>query len=270
MNPITKIPPEILAAARDPARWPSLPREILGRVWRRDWRVLGGALALRGNIARLDGCVFDLSDPGISLQLKSRFVTDAYERAERTLIERHLPRDRPVLELGACLGVLACIVNRRLAHRSHHVVVEPNPALIPILERNRELNRAAFTIEHGAIWYGASDATLMIHPVLATSSSLTSSVGEPRTVPALSLTTLVERYQLHRAALILDIEGTECDLIRKEGRVLADNIEILIMELHPRIYGEDEAESIRVALRVLEFECVDSIRDVEVWRKRRA
>jgi FkbM family methyltransferase len=238
-------------------------------VWRRDWRILGGAVALRGNLAPLDDCVFDLSDPGISLRLKSRFVTGAYEQAERRLIARHLPRDRPVLELGACLGVLACIVNRRLTDRLRHVVVEPNPDLIPILDRNRELNGAAFSIEHAAIAYGGSTATLLIHPVLATSSSLKSSAGEPRTVPALSLATLVERHRLHGAALILDIEGAETDLVRHEGRILADNFELLVLELHPRIYGEAEAERIRVALGELEFERVDSIREVEVWRKRR-
>jgi FkbM family methyltransferase len=264
-----RLPPDIMAAARDPKKWGTLPAEVVGRLWRRDWRLLGGALALCGNMARLDECTFDLSHPSLTLRLKSRFVTDAYERAERRLIARHLPRDRAVLELGACLGVLACIVNRRLEDPSQHVVVEANPELIPVIRRNRELNAASFAIEHAAIAYGQAHVTLMVHPALATASSLKASVGEPRLVAALSLAALVARYRMQRAVLILDIEGAESDLIRNEGHTLAETFEWLLLELHPRLYGAAEAEYIRGALQSLEFQRVERIGEVEAWRNRR-
>ena len=76
------------------------------------------------------------------------FLLGLYEMPERLLLH-HLPTDSTLLDLGGCLGVLSCLANRRLRNPAGHVVVEANPALIPVLTANRDRNGARFTVVHG-------------------------------------------------------------------------------------------------------------------------
>jgi len=61
-----------------------------------------------------------------------------------------------VLELGGCLGVLSCTINKRLGDPTKHVVLEANPALIPYLRGNREINRAAFIVTNSVVFGSGS------------------------------------------------------------------------------------------------------------------
>ena len=51
-----------------------------------------------------------------------------------------------IVEFGGGIGVISCLANRRIGQRDRHIVVEANPHLIPLLEKNRSLNRCAFTV----------------------------------------------------------------------------------------------------------------------------
>src|SRR5687768_9453953 len=119
--------------------------------WYRDHPVLGLLVELAGNRVRIDGCRFDVSHPEISRAIRSRLVRGRYERAELHLLRRWLEPDSPVVELGGGIGVVATLVNRRLSDPARHVVVEANPSLIPVINRQRTANEAHFRVEHGAV-----------------------------------------------------------------------------------------------------------------------
>jgi hypothetical protein len=178
---------------RSPRRWHELP------AWaRRRWRtrdpLLPGLLA--GKRATLDRCTFDLSST--SLCIRSRFATGRYEAPERKLARELLDPALPVIELGGCIGVLGCIVNRMLREPRRHVVVEANGALLDAIERHRALNGAEFVVEHAAIGYGAREVELHIHPRLVTASS-------------------AHKHGFARYQLLCDIEGAEQQLIETEA-----------------------------------------------------
>jgi 16S rRNA A1518/A1519 N6-dimethyltransferase RsmA/KsgA/DIM1 with predicted DNA glycosylase/AP lyase activity len=69
-----------------------------------------------------------------------------FEKHERETIKRCLDPNLPVVEVGGCIGVVACTTNRLLQEPSKHVVVEANPDLVPVLEANRQLNQCEFVV----------------------------------------------------------------------------------------------------------------------------
>lgn len=74
-----------------------------------------------------------------------------YERPEQLQAYTHVRPDFCVLELGARYGLISCLVNRLLSNPKKHVVVEPDAAVIPALERNRNFMPSAFSIHQGIV-----------------------------------------------------------------------------------------------------------------------
>ena len=75
---------------------------------------------------------------------KSTLWFGLHELEERALLDRHLPCDLPLVELGGGLGVVACLSNRKLARPEQHIVVEALPSMAALLERNRDFERTVF------------------------------------------------------------------------------------------------------------------------------
>jgi FkbM family methyltransferase len=138
-----------------------------------------------------------------------------------------------VVELGGGLGVTACIANRRLAHPSNHIVVEPNATLIAVLEKNRQWNRCSFEIVHGAMDYsGAAVVHLNVHRDFI-SAIVGVDDGHRSPVPAVTLATLLARHRFTHGTLICDIEGVEVPLVEREVEVLREAFTTLFIEIHP-------------------------------------
>ena len=78
----------------------------------------------------------------------------------------------PVIELGGSIGVVACITNCLLADPAKHIVVEPNAALIPLLEENRRRNDCGFTILPYAYAYGSDEVMFASHRNFLTSTTV--------------------------------------------------------------------------------------------------
>ncbi|HET9480056.1 MAG TPA: hypothetical protein VFO72_11955, partial [Pyrinomonadaceae bacterium] len=108
-------------------------------TWRRGevWE-LGKFIGRSSRIARLDGCKFTIDPAVVPANVTYLLLTNQYEQPEREALNRFLDRDVPVVELGACAGVISCLTNRRLTDPKRHVVVEANPAMQPVLEENRK------------------------------------------------------------------------------------------------------------------------------------
>ena len=163
-------------------------------------------VAVRAKYVRLGGCTFNLkkiSDEG----MKTALIHKEYEGFERRAVLRYIRPDFPVIELGGCIGVVACITNRALKSRRSHVVVEANPLAIPLIEENRALNRCNFEILNAAIAYG--QPSVMFYPSLALpSNSLRPESGtDPVTVNTTSLGDIVRQRNIDTFSLICDIEG---------------------------------------------------------------
>jgi FkbM family methyltransferase len=237
------------------------------RWWWRDHEWLGRFVALRGNLVRLEGCRFDVSHPLISNALRARLLRGRYERSERELLAAWLDPAAPVVELGGGIGVVATLVNRRLRHPARHVVVEANPALIPVLERQKALNRARFTIVHGAVAYGVSDTAALHVDMEFISGRIGAAQTATVAVPALTLRQVLEPRPWTDVTLVCDIEGLETELVEYEGDILARSCRTLVIEVHPEFRSAEQRAELFARLGALGFAKVASVRKVHAFRR---
>ena len=131
---------------------------VIAIAWRQaDLRVrLFAARAITS--VNLDGCTFDLKRiPNTPMKLA--LLRGEYEGFERRAVRNCVDPEQPVVELGGCIGVVACITNKILKNPESHIVVEANPDVVPLLEESRSCNQCKFEIIKAAITYGKNYAT---------------------------------------------------------------------------------------------------------------
>lgn len=224
---------------------------------------------------RTDGLTFAIPRDLTSRGLRGKFITGTYELPERTLVAKHLHPDAHVLELGGSLGIVSCHVNRRLADRQAHVVLEPNAALIPWLTRNRDQNSCGFTIENRIMGSGGaamlqksknSDSGRIVS-TNATGASASLSDADVQYVETVSWDALERANHLSFDTLIADIEGAEYALLRDFPSEI-ERLKTIIMEMHPRIVGPQKMSEVVAWLDGLGFRLADEMLDTQVWLKR--
>jgi len=142
-----------------------------------------------------------------------------------------------VVDCGANCGHFAilmdtCIRVRFGRSETQFVLVEPNPALRPILERN--LEEAGLTgrtrILTGLLGPKTGTSTLWIHPKNFLASSMTQFDGaKPHVVPFIDLAESLGGAPID--VMKVDIEGGEYPFVRENADVLALTC-MLMMEIH--------------------------------------
>lgn len=249
-------------------------RGIRGRLhhWVRDQNAwLGRIVEWRGNVGRVGSLRFDLNNPAISTGLKGRFLAGSWEAGTLALLRDHVDPDLPVIEFGAGIGVVSCTTNSLLRRRDKHLVVEAQSALIPTIEKNRDLNGCGFSIRHGALAYGADHVEFWLFPGRFIGNSLQPKDGGIReVVPALQIQKVIDETGFDRITLIIDVEGTETEMVRNELPLLQRVVDTLIMEEH---LDSEEAkariEQMHTALREAGFTTVATQNWDVVYRNER-
>lgn len=247
------------------AAWDMMQRHGIGAVLKRlGWYVqkwytsdhwwIGRLVELRGNRARLDGCLFDLSSPVIGTAQKAGFFFGNYETGERQVLSYLSGAKLALVELGGSVGVMACISSRHFSNPASHVVVEANPNLIPVLTRNRDLNCCRFTIVHAALAYDAAEVRFNVHSKFVKSSLLLVD-GDTQTVlvPTITLKEILDRYQFGQVILFCDIEGAEVELLARESTLIAARVKYLSLEVHPYLTGQDVVNQLLTQLAEMGF-----------------
>ncbi len=237
---------------------------------RRKTRLWFICFAARGiKSVTLDGCVFSL-DIIPSNAVKASLLKQKYERFERHAVLQHIRSELPVVELGACIGVVSCVTNRILKDPASHVVVEVNPHVIPILESNRESNHCKFEILNRAISYDLTSVTFSpasdIRGTSLRKNVYSSFEGPSVTVLTTTLSSIVTQRGYDRFALICDIEGHEYELVQHEPHIL-EKVDILILETHARMIGETKHSEMMRRLAQLGFRTVEEDSFVVVMRR---
>jgi FkbM family methyltransferase len=209
----------------------------------------------------IHGCRVDISSLG-DCDMRYRLAHDTYETDELQLIEKWLPCDLPVIELGACLGVVSCVVNRRLKRPADHFVVEPNPQMFAALERNRRINKASFIPLPRAIAYGRPTVTFSPDPD-PWANNLSLRGDHAVTVQTTTLHEIVQLSGFDRFTLICDIEGHECEVINNELDTLR-LADMIIMETHRCFVGDRRTSEMLAMLSQAGFGHVDQSNSVVV------
>ncbi len=162
---------------------------------------------------------------------RGRFFLGKYEsKEEYEFIQKYLSKNDIVLELGACIGVLSCFVNRWLSATKNHVVVEANPLLIEYLEHNRNWNSCNFNIENCMISKNKRNNFYLHNMIIGGSDKR--KTNKKIEVAGKTFQEIEKKYNLSFSALIIDIEGGELQLL-KENQDYLKQINILFIEVHP-------------------------------------
>jgi FkbM family methyltransferase len=210
----------------------------------------------RNEIVYLDGCRFDLRNlPNTPMKLK--LLSGEYEERERSAARQYIQKDWPVIELGGCIGVVACVTNRLLQRGEAHIVLEANPLVIPHLQSNRDANHCSFKIVNRAIAYDTDSVSFSPLSDLWGSSLHHNGSHRQVAVSTTQLRQIIEEEQFEKYALICDIEGQEYELVTHEPDVLK-RAELIIMEVHPHLIGEEKDKTLLSKLAGLGLKRIDS------------
>jgi FkbM family methyltransferase len=201
-------------------------------------RALGRAFELLGDRLRIDGMVFSLDAPVINRAHKWSLFTQQHEEHERGLVKRWLPEHLPIIEFGGAIGVVSCSANRKLNNPEQHIVVEANPEIIPLLERNRDLNGCRFQIKNKALAYDAESVRFVLHwnPF---GGRLGDHGEKSVSVPSVSLKAILDENGFDQVSVICDIEGAEAMLVDRELDTLRNHVKFFLVEIHPNAIGAE-------------------------------
>lgn len=230
---------------------------------RKDRSYLHGLLFdLGGGLYRTEGMRFEIAPGQLPRSYRSRLYFDIYEGPERALAHKWIHPDARVLELGGCVGVVACVVNKMLDQPQSHVVVEANPTLIDILRANRDANGCSFQIEDRIV--SRSPESDFYIGKLMTANRKDSGAGRRVTVGTVTLESLEAERGVKFDTVIMDIEGGEFDFFAENAARLAE-LNLVILELHAGILTADQVDSCYSALRRAGLQKVDLCGQTEVW-----
>jgi FkbM family methyltransferase len=213
----------------------------------------------------LDGCTFSLKQIPRSI-LRLQLLRGTYEAFERRAAVAYVDPEIPVIELGACAGVVACVANRLLKDPRLHVAVDANPGVLPILEENRNLNQCQFEILNAAIAY--DQASVPYYPVGELQGGSLRRLNREATaeVPTISLRKIAEQRGFDSFTLICDIEGHECELVAHEADFL-QKANAIILETHARLVGEAKNSEMLGRLKEAGFRVVSEESPVVVMKR---
>jgi FkbM family methyltransferase len=219
---------------------------------------------LLGGRFHVDGCEIDVPKNLTSRAYRACFLTGEYEAEECALVHEFVRPEDTVLELGACMGVVSCVTNKRLRDKTRHVVVEANPMLIPTLQRNRELNACGFLIENCAA-SSEREVNFFLHPIYIVGGSAQRPSAQTVQVPGRSWHELDATYGPF-SALIMDVEGSELDVLEGSRELIA-RYRLAIVELHEWAIGNEKAERCRELLRTGGLQFARRAGITEAWER---
>jgi FkbM family methyltransferase len=208
------------------------------RAWRNE--MAGRFVERTGNRVRIAGLTFSVDSPLIATSQKGEMLFGLCESEERALLARSLRVDLPVVEFGGGMGVIACSTNRKLVHPDRHIVVEANSGMIPVLERNRDMNSCRFQVVNKALAYDSESVDFPVNPRFTASRiGGTTAGGVAMSVPTTSVAATADAAGFDQFTLICDIEGAEAALVETELDTLRRRVRFFLVEIHPGILGDD-------------------------------
>lgn len=208
-------------------------RTLLFHLWenfRTRWKFKFTLPRLR--TTTLEGVKLDVSS--LSPVMKNNLLLGRYEVQERSLALGFLDANDAVLEIGGAIGFIGLFCQTRIGI-TRYTTVEANPDTLRQLERNYALNHRTPVAWNVALAAHDGEVTLNVGNEFWENSLLAGADrGRSVTVPAASLTTLVQRLGYDPTALIIDIEGAEQFVNFSQ---VPTSVSKIIIELHPHLIG---------------------------------
>ena len=197
--------------------------------------------------------------PAANLLVKGKCFRDQHEVNTRAMVRKHIAPEATVLDLGACSGIVSCVINRKLTHAGNHVAVEANPGVIDSLRTNRDLNACQFAIEHCILSRRSSGEFYVADDIFLSSS--VAGKGKKVAVSVFTVEDLEAKWGLSFDTVFMDIQGSEDEFIRDNPGFLR-RCKTVIVEMHDMIVSLDPG---RLLLEKAGLKMIDTQGRVEVW-----
>ncbi|MCX6716072.1 MAG: FkbM family methyltransferase [Candidatus Taylorbacteria bacterium] len=216
-----------------------------------------------GDYSKVEGLTFFVGNSLVSNALKSKFLLNRYEPQERLALQFVNP-ELPTIEVGGCMGIISCILNKKLKNPVH-IVVEANPNVVPILERNRALNKCNFTIINKALGYHPYVELKLQDEFLKSSAVLDYDVKyRSIQVPTITLKELSAPF--HKINLVCDMEGMEYEILKNELEIMKNKVAIFIAEFHASGRNDPRLIEALIILKNSGFELINERKYTYVFR----
>jgi FkbM family methyltransferase len=191
--------------------------------------------------ATLEGIHLDLAH--LPLKIRNRIINVGYEDHEKAMCRDYLKPTDAVLELGGAIGFIGLYCQKMLGIRKY-ITVEANPKTVELLKKNYQLNGLVPTVwnmavakSHGTVRLDVGgdfwENTISGNPAKGQNNTIE--------VPAAPLTDLLAKAGPEVNTLIIDIEGAEQFI---DFMNLPEQIEKIIIELHPQVIGQEAVYNI--------------------------
>lgn len=182
-------------------------------------------------------------DKLLNADLKNRLKKSVWEKDEAESA-KYIDPNSSVLELGGCLGIVSLLVNKKLNNPYKHIVLEPNPRLIPFMETIKADNDGQYEIVNAFLSTSEETRDFSLHPDHIMGGQLGKRSGfETIQCKGVTMSALEEKYNTTFNTIIMDIEHGEYDLFTKGffNKESMKNINFLMIELH----NNSKKESLR-------------------------
>lgn len=143
---------------------------------------------VRGNIISVDARYIDA--PVIMGLL---FYPNNYEKELFEAVDTFLPKDDPVLEIGAGTGALSAYINKHLALKTEHLSLESNPYLLPLLLKTKVRNQLGTGFLNAAVAYGEDAVPIRVSKNLLENNISYDATSQTIDVPAYTVEELITR-----------------------------------------------------------------------------
>ena len=197
------------------------------------------------NNISFNGVLINTDSEIIPISSKGMLFWGFYESAECRMISKYVCSGDQVIELGASLGAVSCVISKIISKNGFCVSVEANPKLIPVIEANYTLNNVNnCKVLNVAIDYGESRFVEFYIDEDHLNSSLFKNETNSQIVKvkASKLKDLLVFEKRNDLVLICDIEGAEIGFLLNEEN-LSSYFKLVIVELH-EVYQKNKMYTI--------------------------
>ena len=224
------------------------------------WALTAGPVGVAAGAA-LKKRAFDRLGP-VSVPPKARpdtvgaIVFGLYEYPERVLIERWLPPDADCIELGCSIGIVSRVILKKLHADRKLIGVEASEDLLDLSRKNVAAAGFGdrFTPVHGAVHYGGKFVAFANHEDHIRGAVDRSATQSGTPTPCVTLSQLLQRDVSRPCSLVMDIEGSEFDLLANDAESL-ENCRTIIAEVHG---GEPSTKSFVATLAQNNFSLAEA------------
>ena len=203
----------------------------------------------------------------ITPKIEKPMRNNRYEKGELKGLQAALkPGDR-VLELGGGIGLISTAA-AQVKGVSKITTIEANPKIIPVIHETHRLNDVrGIDLRNGVVSSGpAQDVDFYVRKDFWASSMEPDSRAyeSVEKLQNFDIRELVK--EIDPTVIVCDIEGAELGLFDK---VDLSKVRVLILEVHPKVYGQENLASIMNMLIHKGFSITPEKKPSSVWRLER-